>query len=107
MSELTLIAGSELALYVLRSKDNGKTWSVPETAIPDLDVADVQSAPDGTVYVGTRGRGILRSRDGLRTWEEVEVPAALQKVRTMCITSDRFLAGSEARPEPVGIFEWV
>ena len=104
MSELAVVAGSEEALYLLRSKDGGKTWAA-ETAIPDLDVAEVSTAQDGTVYVGTRGRGILRSRD-LSKWEEVETPSALQKVRCFSIDGDRFLVGNEARPDPVGVFEW-
>jgi hypothetical protein len=104
MSELAVVAGSEEALYLLRSKDNGKTWE-QETAIPDLDVAEVSTAPDGTVYVGTRGQGILRSRD-LKKWEAVETPSALQKVRCFSIDGERFLVGNEARPDPVGVFEW-
>ena len=106
MTDLVVIAGSEEALYALRSKDDGRTWQPAETLIPDLDVADVAAAPDGAVYVGTRGRGVLRSRDGLRSWEEVETPGALQKVRSFYISGDRFLAGNESRPDPVGIFEW-
>jgi photosystem II stability/assembly factor-like uncharacterized protein len=58
------------------------------------------------VYVGTRGHGILRSRDGLRSWEPVETPAALQKVRSLYVDGERFLAGIESVPEPVGVFEW-
>ncbi len=106
MSDLTLVVGSELALYVLRSQDGGKTWQEPEVAIPDLDVADVRGARDGTIYIGTRGRGLLRSRDGLRSWEEIERPPELQKVRSICITDDKFLAGNESRPAPVGVYEW-
>jgi len=106
MSETTLIAGSELGLYVLRSQDGGKSWGSPEEAIPEVEVTDVKAAPDGTVYVGTRGRGILSSRDGLRSWQQVEAPPAMQKVRALSISSDRFLAGTEGTPDPVGIFEW-
>ncbi len=106
MGDLALVAASEEALYVVRSSDSGKTWQTPEVAIADLDAAAVHGAPDGSVYVGTRGKGLLRSRDGLRSWEPVETPAALQKVRALAIDGERFLAGNEARPDPVGVFEW-
>jgi photosystem II stability/assembly factor-like uncharacterized protein len=106
MTETALIAASELGLYLLRSQDGGKTWGAPEEGIPDVEMAEVKGAPDGTVYVGTRGRGILRSKDGLRSWEPVETPPAMQKVRALSITPDRFLAGTEAVPAPAGVFEW-
>lgn len=106
MSELTLIAGSEEALFILRSPDGGKSWRDPEEAIPGLDVAEVKAGPEGTVYLGTRGQGLLQSSDGLRSWQPIEAPSALQKVRSICITGDHFLVGNEARPDPVGVFEW-
>lgn len=104
MEDLTLVVGSEDALYLLRTRDGGKTW-VPDTAIPDLDVAEVATAPEGMVYVGTRGRGILRSRD-LSTWESVDGPSALQKARCFWIDEDGFLVGNESRPDPVSVFAW-
>jgi photosystem II stability/assembly factor-like uncharacterized protein len=106
MSELALLAGGEEGLYILRSRDGGQSWQEAETAIPEADVAVVQRAPDGTVYAGTRDRGFFRSRNGLRSWESVETPPELSKVRSLAIYPDRFLVGSEARPAPVGVFEW-
>src|SRR5438067_10445850 len=93
-------------MFVLRSQDDGKTWGAPEVIFPDLDVADVCAAPDGTVYAGTIGRGVLQSRDGLRGWDEIEAPAALRKVRSLHLDGDNLLAGSESRPDPVGVFQW-
>jgi len=106
MTELALLAGSEVGLYLLKSRDNGASWTEPEPIIPDLDVADIRPGKDGSVYVGTRGRGLLRSQDGLRSWQQVEAPGALDKVRSLYISGDLFLAGNEARPDPVGVFEW-
>jgi photosystem II stability/assembly factor-like uncharacterized protein len=106
MTETTLIVGSELGLYLLRSQDGGKSWGSLEEAIPDVEVAEVKAAPDGTVYVGTRGRGILRSRGDLQSWEQVETPTTMQKVRSISITPDRFLAGTEAVPSAAAVFEW-
>ena len=106
MSGARLIAASELGLYVLGTEDGGKTWGDPEVAIPDVEMAEAKAAPDGTVYVGTRGRGILRSKDGLQSWEQVDTPPEMQKVRAISITPDRFLAGTEAVPAAAGVFEW-
>ena len=107
MTETTLLAGSELGLYALRSGDNGKSWGEAEALVPDVEVTDVKAAPDGTIYLGTRGRGVLRSKGArLDAWEQVEAPPAMQKVRSLSITPERFLAGTEATPAPVAVFEW-
>jgi photosystem II stability/assembly factor-like uncharacterized protein len=106
MGEQALIVGTELGLFVMRSNDKGRSWGEPEVAVADLDCGDVKVAPGGSVYVGTRGDGILQSSDGLRSWQRIETPGPLQKVRALCIGDDSFLAGSEARPDPVGVFEW-
>lgn len=105
MSEIALLVGSELGLYSLRSRHEGQTWTDPEEVIADIEIDDIRRAPDGFSYVGTRGRGILRSRD-LQSWEAVETPDLMQKVRSLSISRDRFLAGTEAVPAPVGVFEW-
>src|SRR6185295_4418648 len=89
-----------------RSQDGGRSWGSPEEAIPEVEITDVKAAPDGTVYVGTRGRGILASKDGLRSWQQVETPPTMQKVRALSISGDRFLAGTEGTPDPVSVFEW-
>src|SRR6266545_6472993 len=106
MGEVAMLAGTEDGLYVLRSKDDGKTWGDPEVAIPETDITDLAAAPDGTVYVGTVGRGVLQSRDGLRSFAETDTPDALKKVRSLHIDGDSVLAGSESRPHPVGVFQW-
>ncbi|MEA2638833.1 MAG: hypothetical protein QOF51_227 [Chloroflexota bacterium] len=106
MGEIAVLAGSELALYVLRSRDDGRSWLEPEVAIPDLDVADVHCGADGAAYAGTRGHGILSSGDGLRSWVPIDTPPAMQKVRSLCLAGDQILAGTEARPAPAGVFAW-
>ncbi|MPZ13699.1 MAG: hypothetical protein GEU73_04635 [Chloroflexi bacterium] len=106
MTETALIAASELGLYVLRSRDGGMSWDEPEEAIPDVELSEVKGAHDGTIYVGTRGRGMLLSGDGLRSWQQIETPPPMQKVRAISVTPDRFLAGTEAGPSPVGVYEW-
>ena len=101
--DLTLLIGEERGLLRVTSIDNGKTWGALEPVIPDVQAYAVRGGPDGTVYVGTRGHGIFRSRNGLRDWEAIDAPPALQKTRSLCITSDRVLAGTE----PAGVWEWV
>jgi photosystem II stability/assembly factor-like uncharacterized protein len=54
------------------------------------------------VYVGTRGEGLFRVAPGLRSHEQVETPAELSKVRSLCITGDQFLAGTE----PAQVYSW-
>jgi len=107
MSELAVLAGSDEGLFIMRSNDEGKSWKSPERApLPEVEVAAIRRAPDGAVYVGTRGNGLFRSRDGLRHWEQVDTPPALHKLRSLAIDAERFLAGNEAGPGPVAIFEW-
>src|SRR5207249_3173613 len=35
-----------------------------------------------------------------------DAPAALRKVRSLHLDGDNLLAGSESRPDPVGVFQW-
>lgn len=105
--EMRLLVGTDKGLFSVRTTDDGGTWGAPEAAIADVDVATIQSAPDGSFYVGTRDAGLFRSGDRLRSWEHVETPPGLAKVRSLCIGEDRFLAGSEAAAEAVGVYEWL
>src|SRR5438093_9405784 len=86
--ELHLLVGDEHGLLSIASRDDGRTWGSPETAIPDVEACVIRRAPDGTVYVGTRGHGLWRSRDGQGGWEQVETPLGLEKVRSLFITRD-------------------
>jgi len=104
--ELRLLAGSDVGLFDLRSRDGGETWERPEPLLSDMEVSAIAQAPDGSVYVGTRFKGMFHSPDGLDGWEHIETPAGLEHVRSFNIAPDRFLAGNEAGAEPVGVFEW-
>jgi photosystem II stability/assembly factor-like uncharacterized protein len=54
-----------------RSTDGGKTWSV--LPVPNVMMTGMVASPgfgsDKTLFLGTSGRGILRSEDGGETWE--------------------------------------
>ncbi len=82
--ELRLLVGTERGLtkrdlMSLASKDGGKSWTGPEVAIPDVEPHKIRRGPDGGVYVGTRGDGLLRSPDGLGDWAPIETPPAAEQ----------------------------
>lgn len=63
----TLIAGTEEGIYV--SPDAGSSWSLAaKTEDYDVQTLLVDSATPGTVYAGTWRKGVLRSKDGGKSW---------------------------------------
>lgn len=104
--EIHLLAGKPEGLFDIRSSDGGKTWMAPEQLIADVEVAAIAQATDGTIYAGTRGRGMFRAHDGLRHWEQVPTPLGLMRTRSLCFAEGSVLVGNEAADEPVGVFEW-
>ena len=110
-SELRLLVGTERGLerrdlMVLASPDGGESWSAPEIAVPDVEAHKIRRGPDGAVYVGTRGNGLLRSPDGLGDWTPVDTPPAAQMIRSLCSTDERLLVGTEAGEAPVGVYAY-
>ncbi|MEA2639640.1 MAG: hypothetical protein QOF51_1034, partial [Chloroflexota bacterium] len=99
---LCLLVGEEQGVRLLASEDEGRTWAEPETLLAGVHACTLAAAPDGSVYVGTRGEGLFRVAPGLRSHEQVETPAELSKVRSLCITGDQFLAGTE----PAQVYSW-
>ncbi len=65
-------AGSLLASSagtgVIRSTDEGETWSTANVGLPSPIVATLQTASDGSALVAGRYFGIFRSIDGGLTW---------------------------------------
>jgi photosystem II stability/assembly factor-like uncharacterized protein len=103
---MRVLAGSDAGLFELHSADGGQTWAPPRELMSDVEISAIAQAPDGAVYVGTRYKGLFRGRGDLGTWEQIETPSALQHTRALSISRERFLAGNEANPEPLGVFEW-
>ena len=63
----TFYAGTTEGLWV--SEDDTATW---RAATPlGLVVNTIAALPDGTLLLGADGAGVLRSRDGARTWQAV------------------------------------
>ncbi|MEA2639091.1 MAG: hypothetical protein QOF51_485 [Chloroflexota bacterium] len=98
-----LIGCEEGGLTQLTSADGGRNWGTPEVINPELDATAFATTTDGTVYVGTRGNGLLRSRDGLRSWEAVPLPEGTEKIRSLYQDDGRLLIGTE----PAGVFEYL
>src|SRR5207249_3861583 len=94
--EMHLLAGKPEGLFDIRSDDGGKTWAAPDKVIGDVEVAAIVQAPDGSVYAGTRGRGLFRAQPGLRQWDQVRTPPGLDLVRSLCFAGDAVLVGNEA-----------
>ena len=104
--EMRVLAGSDSGLFELKTTDGGQSWESPRELMSGPEISAIAQAPDGTVYVGTRYKGLFRSSGDLSQWEEVDTPPELQHTRALHIDRDRFLAGNEANPAPLSIFEW-
>lgn len=74
-------AGSRGVIYLQRnntlqrSDDEGQSWSPVAVPGPFLSVA-VDAADPDLLYLATKGRGVLRSADGGRTWSEINAGLA-------------------------------
>jgi photosystem II stability/assembly factor-like uncharacterized protein len=87
----TLFLGTHNGL--LQSKDEGRTWiPVPLPEAPKgIDVMTLVADPSNPqiIYAGTHERGVLRSRDGGKTWEEVNVGLGGRDVHALTIDPNR------------------
>jgi len=59
--------------YILKSDDDGQSWSVlnPEFPLQALNSLAVDPDDGKTLYIGTGGNGILKSSDGGKTWKNM------------------------------------
>jgi len=87
----TLFLGTHSGL--LKSNDDGQTW-VP-VALPGaakgIDVMTLVADPSNPqiLYAGTHERGVLRSRDGGKSWEEANTGLGGRDVHAMTINPNR------------------
>lgn len=72
MNANTIIVTTQQGLRRTTRDANGN-WSSPETLLPAEDVRCLATDPHhpNTVYTGTQGNGIFRSRDRGLTWENI------------------------------------
>lgn len=87
----TLFLGTHNGM--LQSKDEGRTWvSVPLPDAPKgIDVMTLVADPSNpqVLYAGTHERGVLRSRDGGKTWDEVNSGLGGRDVHALTIDPNR------------------
>jgi len=67
----SLYAASRKGVY--KSLDSGATWKASNNGLHSLNIRSLVMSPSdpGTIYVGTNGTGLYRSRDGGEHWEAV------------------------------------
>ncbi len=87
----TLFMGTHNGL--VKSNDEGRTW-VPvhlPLALKGIDVMTLvaDSSNPQVLYAGTHERGVLRSRDGGKTWEEVNTGLGGADVHALAIDPNR------------------
>jgi hypothetical protein len=59
---------------LFRSTDEGKTWTKEEIKLPITMFLSFETAPDGTIFIGTSGdhvTAMYKSTDGARTFQEM------------------------------------
>jgi len=58
---------------VYKSTDHGVTWNVHNDGLGSLNIRSLAVSPSdpNTIYAGTNGTGLYRSRDGAGRWESV------------------------------------
>ena len=87
----TLFLGTHNGL--LQSKDEGRIWvpvPLPE-ALKGVDVMTLVADPSNPqiIFAGTHERGVLRSRDGGKTWEEINTGLAGRDVHALTIDPNK------------------
>lgn len=95
---LAILPGSQTLLLgthngLLRSKDDGRTWvpvSLPGGA-KGVDVMTLVIDPSDSqiLYAGTHEHGVLRTRDGGKSWEEANTGLGGRDVHAMTINPNR------------------
>jgi photosystem II stability/assembly factor-like uncharacterized protein len=102
-TRIRLLVGNLDGLSVSTSPDGGKSWSTPEPQLAGVHVCAVAAADNGTVFVGSRGHGLLQSTGDLTVWQPVETPDAAQNIRSLRTVGDKLLVGTE----PAAVFEYA
>ncbi len=66
-----LYAAGRKGIY--KSTDHGTTWNVHNDGLGSLNIRSLAVSPSNpsTIYAGTNGTGLYRSRDGALRWESV------------------------------------
>jgi len=78
---------------MLQSKDEGRSWvavPLPE-GLKGIDVMSLVADPSNPqiVYAGTHERGVLKSRDGEKTWDEINSGLGGRDVHALTIDPNK------------------
>jgi hypothetical protein len=75
-----------------RSTDNGTSWTVTNTGLPQLNVSAFASLGDSTVFVGMQSGGVFRSTNAGITWEHTGLVTS--GVKALMVDSSDLFAGT-------------
>ena len=100
--EHVLLVGDVTGMALLQSRSGGASWETTHKVL-DAPTYAIKKGLDGFIYAGTRGAGLWRSQHASGKWQQIETPAAANKVRALCPIEDGVLVGAE----PMGLFEWT
>jgi photosystem II stability/assembly factor-like uncharacterized protein len=102
-ARLCLLVGNQNGLTRLLSDNNGEQWSAPEQHLAGTHICAVASTDNGTVYVGARDHGLLRSDGDLTRWQSVNTLTEAETIRSLCVVGDKLLVGTE----PAAVYEYA
>jgi photosystem II stability/assembly factor-like uncharacterized protein len=87
----SILYAGNFAGYILKSIDQGKTWSTlnPEFPLIALNTLALHPSNQKIIYVGLGGRGVLKSTDAGATWNEINNGLLDKTVTRLVIDSHR------------------
>jgi len=78
--------------YILKSTNEGETWSPSQIGFPNHTPTYMALSPDfetdGTAFVATKSGTVFRSTDGCVTWENSSVGLPETKIRSVAFSPD-------------------
>jgi hypothetical protein len=92
-------ASPELGRNFARSKDGGKTWDFPATALPSIPMWSVTKAKNGNLFIGT-DFGVMYSKDDGNTWGKLGQGLPMSQVLSLEVRGNEeqwLLAGTYGR----------
>lgn len=89
------IFASSQEVGLIRSQDNGETWTNAGNGLGNREPADIAFSPDGQIFTGLFGQGVYRSEDGGENWTQINHGLASTMITTLAVDhDDNILAGT-------------